>query len=140
LGELEDIAPEDLSEEQLAALLGSALAAFETAEEGSAEYEAALDALAILAQADDPQLPEMFEGIPGAEEILAAFNALGNMGADMSPQVREEAEKIVVTAIVAVNAALSAAMIINAATPPVPSAPTGGAPTSGSGPTARRKV
>jgi hypothetical protein len=139
-GELENISPEDLSEEQMAALLGAALATFETAEEGSAEYEAALDALAILAQADDPQLPEMFEGIPGAEEILAAFNALGNIGADMSPEVREEAEKVVVTAIVAVNAALSAAMIINAATPPVPSAPTGGATTSGSGPAARGKV
>jgi hypothetical protein len=140
IGELENIAPEDLSEEQVAALLGAALAAFETAEEGSPEYEAALDALAVLAQADDPQLPEMFEGIPGAEEVLAAFNALGNIGADMSPEVREEAEKVVVTAIVAVNAALGAALIINAATPPVPSAPTGGAPASGSGPTARRKV
>jgi hypothetical protein len=140
LGELEDIAPEDLSEEQVAALLGAALATFEVAEEGSPKYEAALDALAILAIADDPQLPAVFEGIPGAEEVLAAFNALGNMGADMSPQVREEAEKIVVTAIVAVNAALSAAMIINAATPPVPSGPIGGTPTSGSGPAARGKV
>jgi hypothetical protein len=139
LGELEDIAPEDLSEEQVAALLGAALVAFETAEEGSAEYEAALDALAVLAIADDPQLPAALEGIPGAEEVLAAFNALGNVGADMSPQVREEAEKVVVTAIVAVNAALSAAMIIGAGTPPVPSAPTGGATTSASG-TASRKV
>jgi hypothetical protein len=142
--ELSDIAPDELTEEQAVVLLAAAEMVLETAQEGSAEYEAALDALAVVAQADDPELPSELAAIPGAAEVLEAFNALGNMGADMSPATREEAEKIVVAGVVAVNAALSASLVINAGTPPVPAAPTapaGGtaASTSTSG-TASRKV
>jgi hypothetical protein len=139
--ELSEIAPEELTIEQAAVLLAAAEMVLETAQEGSEEYEAALDALAVVAQADDPELPQALADIPGAAEVLAAFNALGNMGADMSPAAREEAEKVVVAGIVAVNAALNAAMIIGAGTPPVPSAPSApaaGATASASG-TARGK-
>jgi hypothetical protein len=41
--------------------------------------------------------------------LVGAINFIGNVGADMSPKVREESEKIVVTAIVAVGAAVNAA-------------------------------
>jgi hypothetical protein len=144
--ELSDIAPDELTEEQAVVLLAAAEMVLETAQEGSAEYEAALDALAVVAQADDPELPSELAAIPGAAEVLEAFNALGNMGADMSPATREEAEKVIVAGVVAVNAALSASLVINAGTPtvaPAAAAPaggsSGGAPSSGSGP-ARRKV
>ena len=144
--ELASIEPEDLTEEQAAVLLAAAEMVLETATEGSAEYEAALEALAIVAQADDPELPSELAAIPGAAEVLQAFNALGNMGADMSPATREEAEKVIVAGVVAVNAALSASLVINAGTPTVaPAAPapaggsSGGASSSGSG-SARRKV
>jgi hypothetical protein len=141
--ELAAIAPEELTEEQAVVLLAAAELVLENAQEGSAEYEAALDALAVVAQADDPELPAELAAIPGAEQVLEAFNAIGNVGADMSPATREEAEKIVVAGVVAVNAALSAAMVVNVGTPPVPSAPTapapsGAAPASGTG-TASRK-
>ena len=141
--ELAVIAPEELTNEQAAVLLAAAEMVLETATEGSAEYEAALDALAVVAQADDPELPAELAAIPGAEAVLEAFNAIGNMGADMSPATRAEAEKVVVAGVVAVNAALSASLVINAGTPPVPSAPTApsggsGASSSGSG-SARRK-
>ena len=48
--------------------------------------------------------------------VVEALNFLGNAGADMSPQVREDSEKVVVTAIVAVQAALSAISISGIAT------------------------
>jgi outer membrane biosynthesis protein TonB len=142
--ELSAIVPEELTDEQAVVLLAAAEMVLENALEGSAEYEAALDALAVVAQADDPELPAELAAIPGAEQVLEAFNAIGNMGADMSPATREEAEKVVVAGVVAVNAALSASLVINAGTPPVPSAPSApsggssGASSSGSG-SARRK-
>lgn len=143
---LAEIAPEDLTDAQVEQLVEAALVVFETAEQGSEEYQQALEALAVAAEADDAELPAELAAIPGAAEVLEAFNALGNMGADMSPATREEAEKIIVAGVVAVNAALSASLVINAGTPTVaPAAPaptggsSGGAPSSGSGP-ARRKV
>jgi hypothetical protein len=38
-----------------------------------------------------------------------ALNFVGNVGSDMSPKVREQSEKIVVAAVVAVGAAVQAA-------------------------------
>lgn len=142
--QLAEIAPEELTEEQAVVLLAAAEMVLETAIEGSVQYEAALDALAVVAQADDPELPAELVAIPGAAEVLEAFNAIGNFGADMSPATREEAEKIVVAGVVAVNAALSASLVINAGTPAVPSAPSAPAPSGGtsggstSGSTGRR--
>jgi hypothetical protein len=106
---LTEIEPEELTEAQAEQLTAAAMVVFETAERGSEAYSQALEALAIVAIADDPKLPEELAAIPGAAAVLETFNALGNVGADMSPQVREEAEQTVVASVIAVGAAVSAA-------------------------------
>jgi hypothetical protein len=97
---LAEIEPEKLTDAQAEELKDAAITVLDTAVQGSAEYNQALEALAIVAQADDLELPAELAGIPGAAAVLDAFNALGNIGADMSPKQREESEKIVVSAIV----------------------------------------
>jgi hypothetical protein len=118
--DLEQIVATDLSEAQVEALIEAALETFETAEQGSEEYEQALEALFVAAQADDIVLDEALAAIPLLGDVLGGatelINFLGNAGADMSPQVREDSEKIVVTAVVAVQAALSAVSISGIAT------------------------
>ena len=118
--DLEQIVATDLSEAQVEALVEAALETFETAEQGSPEYEQALEALFVAAQADDIVLDEALAAIPLLGDVLGGatelINFLGNAGADMSPQVREDSEKVVVTAIVAVQAALSAISISGIAT------------------------
>jgi hypothetical protein len=61
--------------------------------------------LAVAAQEDDPSVPEELAAIPvlgaASEAVLEAFNALGNVGADMRPEVREKAEDVVVAAVIA---------------------------------------
>jgi hypothetical protein len=106
---LAEIDPEELTEAQAEQLTAAAMVIFETAERGSEAYNQALEALAIVAVADDPKLPEEFAAIPGAAAVLETFNALGNVGADMSPQVRKEAEQTVIASVIAVGAAVSAA-------------------------------
>jgi hypothetical protein len=104
LGELSQIDPSDLTDEQALELFALALEIFETAEVGSEEYQQALDALVLVAQSDDPELPAELAAIPLLGDIAGAildiFNDLGNVGADMSPQVRETAEKIVVVSVI----------------------------------------
>jgi hypothetical protein len=118
--DLEQIIATELSEAQVEALIEAALETFETAEQGSPEYEQALEALLVAAQADDIVLDETLAAIPLLGDVLGGatelINFLGNAGADMSPQVREDSEKVVVTAIVAVQAALSAISISGIAT------------------------
>jgi hypothetical protein len=118
--DLDQIEATDLSEAQVEALVEAALEVFETAEPGSEEYEQALDALFLAAQADDIVLDEALAAIPLLGDVLGGatelVNFLGNAGADMSPEVREDSEKVVVTAIVAVQAALSAVSISGIAT------------------------
>jgi hypothetical protein len=46
----------------------------------------------------------------------AALAALGSVGADLPPEVREEAEKVIVAAIIAGNIAVNAASVAAAAT------------------------
>jgi hypothetical protein len=106
--DLDTLDPESLSDEEIAGLVSAAHTILESAEQGSAAYEQALEALAVAAIADDPQLPTELAGVPGAEQVLEAFNALGNIGADMAPEVREEAEQTVVASVIAVGAAISA--------------------------------
>ena len=101
--------PQTLSTEQVAELISVANTILENSEQGSPEYEEALDALFVAAQADDIVMSEELAAIPGAEALVGAINFIGNVGADMSPKVREESEKVVVTAIVAVGAAVNAA-------------------------------
>lgn len=105
---LSEIKPENLSDKQVEQLVAAANAVFETAEQGSAAYEQALGALAVAAQADDPQLPPALEAIPGAAQVLEAFNNLGNVGADISPKVREQAKKTVIASVIAAGAAVQA--------------------------------
>jgi hypothetical protein len=97
---LTDIDPEKLTDTQAEQLKDAAITVLDTAVQGSAEYNQALEALAIVAQADDPELPAELAAIPGAAAVMDALNALGNIGADMSPKQREESKKIVVSAIV----------------------------------------
>jgi hypothetical protein len=77
---------------------------FESASKDSEEYKEALQVLAIIAQADDAELPEELAAIPVigavAGEVLNAFNDLGNVGADMSPEQRERSEETVVAAVI----------------------------------------
>jgi hypothetical protein len=118
--DLEEIIATDLTEAQAEALIEAALEVFETAEKGSEEYVQALEALFVAAQQDDIVLDEALAAIPLLGDVLGGatelVNFLGNAGADMSPEVREDSEKIVVTAVVAVQAALSAISISGIAT------------------------
>ena len=118
--DLEQIVATELSEAQVEALIEAALETFETAEQGSEEYTQALEALFVAAQADDIVLDEALAAIPLLGDVLGGatelVNFLGNAGADMSPQVREDSEKVVVAAVVAVQAALSAISISGIAT------------------------
>jgi hypothetical protein len=118
--DFDEIVPTELSEAQAEALIEAALETFKTAEQGSEEYIQALEALFVAAQQDDIVLDEALAAIPLLGDVLGGatelINFLGNAGADMSPQVREDSEKVVVTAIVAVQAALSAISISGIAT------------------------
>jgi hypothetical protein len=104
--------PRELSEEEVEELVSEAEAVLESAEQGSPAYEQALEALAVAAQADDPQVPEELLAIPllgeTAAAVLEAFNDLGNVGADMAPAVREEAEKTIIASVIATGAAVQA--------------------------------
>lgn len=109
----EEIVATDLTEAQAEELKEAALETFETAEKGSEEYNSALEALMVAAQQNDITVDPALAEIPGVGAAVVALadaiNFLGNAGADMSPQVREESEKVVVTAVVAGNAAIAAA-------------------------------
>ena len=120
--DLNAVDPTELTEEQATQLVEAALVAFETAEEGSPEYEQALEALYLAAEQDDIELPEELAAIPGLAGAVEVLNFLGNAGADMSPKVREESEKVVVATVVAAGAAIQSA----AAAASTASASTGG--------------
>jgi hypothetical protein len=135
---LTEIDPEELTEAQAEQLVAAAIVVFETAEQGSEAYNQALEALAIVAIADDPKLPEELEAIPGAAEVLGALNALGNVGADMAPQVREDAEKTIIASVIATGAAVQASVGAAAAATSSLSSSSSGGGASGGG--ASRKV
>jgi multidrug efflux pump subunit AcrA (membrane-fusion protein) len=131
INELETVAPENLTGAQVEQLVEAALVVFETAEQGSPEYEKALEALAVVAEADDPELPAELAAIPLLGDVAGAalevLNNLGNIGADMSPKQREKAEETVVAAVVVGQVAQ---MAMGAATTAAVSA--GAAPSGGS--------
>jgi len=112
VAELATVQPQLLTQEQQVVIKDAAIEALSTAEQGSAEYEAALDALLIVAQADDMVLDEELAAIPLIGNVAGAavevFNALGNAGADMSPQVREQSEKVVIAAVIVGQVAMTA--------------------------------
>lgn len=109
---LVEINPEELTEAQVEQLVEAALVVFETAEQGSPAYEQALEALAVAADADDPEISSELAAIPllgeTAAAVLEVFNNIGNVGADMAPQVREEAEKTIIASVIATGAAVNA--------------------------------
>ena len=109
---LVEINPEELTEAQVEQLVEAALVVFETAEQGSPAYEQALEALAVAADADDPEISSELAAIPllgeTAAAVLEVFNNIGNVGADMAPQVREDAEKTVIASVIATGAAVQA--------------------------------
>jgi hypothetical protein len=102
--DLQAVDPTQLTEAQAQQLVEAALVVFESAEAGSPEYEQALDALYLAAQQDDIVVDEELASTPviGAAVVALAdaINFLGNIGADISPKVREETQKVVVGAIV----------------------------------------
>lgn len=118
--DLEEIVATDLTEAQADALVAAALEVFETAEQGSPEYEQALEALFVAAQQDDIVLDEALAAIPLLGDVLGgaleAFNFLGNAGADMSPQVREQSEKTIIASVIVTQIALSAVSMAGIAT------------------------
>jgi len=131
--------PRELSEEQVEELVSEAEAVLESTEQGSPEYQQALEALAVAAQADDPQVPTELLAIPllgeTAAAVLEAFNDLGNVGADMAPAVREEAEKTVIASVIATGAAVQAvqASVASAASAASASAGSAGGASGASG-------
>jgi hypothetical protein len=110
--DLNTINPQELSIAEVALLKEDALQAFETAVEGSPEYELALEQLMVVAQADDIVVDEELASVPvlGAAVVglTNALNALGNFGADMSPKVRAVAEKSIVSAVIVTQIASTA--------------------------------
>ncbi len=122
---LEQVDPTELTEAQAEQLVEAALVAFETAVEGSPEYEQALDALYLAAEQDDLVLSEELAAIPGLAGAVEVLNFLGNAGADMSPKVREESEKVVVATVIAAGAAIQAATGAATSAAVSASAPTG---------------
>jgi len=108
------IDPESLTNAQITELVAVAYDTLLTAEAGSAEYAQALEQLAVAAEADDPELPAELAAIPFvgdvAGAVLDAFSGLGNIGADISPEERERAEKVVVGGVI-VGQLASVAMV-----------------------------
>jgi hypothetical protein len=137
VSELLNIKPENLTEAQIEQLVEAALETFETAEQDSPEYQQALEALAAAAEADDIELPSELAAIPLLGDVAGAalevFNNIGNVGADMAPQVREQAEKTIIASVIAAQAAIGA---VSAATSAATSA--SASATSSGGGTSRR--
>jgi predicted nucleic acid-binding Zn-ribbon protein len=91
------------------------IAKLATAEKGSEEYEAGLALLAVAAEADDPDLPEAVAAIPVvgfvAGQVLETMNDLGNIGADIAPEVRERSEEVVIAGVIVGGQVASASAV-----------------------------
>lgn len=65
--------------------------------------------LAEAAREDDPVVPQELASIPllgdAAVAVLEAFNAIGNVGADLTPAVREQAQETIVASVLVSNIA-----------------------------------
>jgi hypothetical protein len=101
--------PQSLTPTQVEELKAVANEILNNSVPGSEEYEEALEALFVAAQADDIVLDPALAAVPGLSAAVDALNFVGNVGSDMSPKVREQSEKVVVAAVVAVGAAVQAA-------------------------------
>lgn len=114
----EEIKATDLTSAQAEQLKEAALQTFETATQGSPEYNAALEALFVAAQQDDIVVDPALAAIPGlgqaAEAAAAVLNLLSNVGADISPEAREDAQQATVAAVIVgqvAQAAMASAMM-----------------------------
>jgi hypothetical protein len=118
---LDEIVPTELTAAQAEEIKEAALEIFETAEPGSTEYEQALDALMVAAEADDIVVAEELASIPGigaaAVAVAEVLNLLSNVGADMNPEVREDAQKATVAAVIVGQIAGAAIAATSAAAP-----------------------
>jgi hypothetical protein len=136
ISNLVETAPEDLTDAQVGQLVEAAMVVFETADQGSPAYEQALEALAVAAEADDAELPSELAAIPllgdAAGAALEVFNNLGNVGADMAPAVREEAEKTVIASVIATGAAVNAVAAATTAASSTSTGSSGGGSSGGS--------
>ena len=107
------IDPTTLTPNDVVALQAVANTTLSTTPEGSPEYNQALEQLAVAAQADDIRVDPAVANTPvvGAAVVgmVNAVNALGNIGADMSPAHRKTAKKEVVAAVVVTGVAVQAA-------------------------------
>jgi len=96
--------PQDLTAQEIVQIMSEAYETLETSEQGSAEYEEALDALFFVAEADDIVLDEELLAIPLvgniAQGLTDLINFAGNVGSDISPKVRESAKKTIVAAVI----------------------------------------
>lgn len=75
--------------------------------------------LAEAAEADDPVVSEELAAIPllgdAAVAVLEAFNAIGNIGADLTPEVREQAQETIVASVLVSNIATTSMAATSAA-------------------------
>jgi hypothetical protein len=112
--DLAAVDPTELTPAQAEQLVEAALVVFETATEGSPEYQQALDALYLAAQEDDIQVDPQLANIPGVGQAAVAIanvlNLVGNVGADISPKARKKAQTLVVTTLVVGQIAQTAAL------------------------------
>jgi len=106
--------PETMTDEEVAELTLVAEETLLTEEPGSEAYQEALAQLMVVAQADDPQVSEALAAIPllgdAAVAVLDAFNAVGNIGADIAPEVREKAQEVVVSSVIVGQIAATASI------------------------------
>jgi len=83
------------------------------------QHAALMNALMEEAQADDIQVPEELASIPllgdTAVAVINAINFIGNVGADMTPAVREKAEQSIVSAVIVTQIAQFSASTATAA-------------------------
>lgn len=116
LAEVAELAKQDpatLTDAQVELITQVAEATLASEPQGSPAYEAALDQLMVVAEADDAEVPEELAAIPvlgaAAGAVLDAFNQLGNFGADISPRVREQAKKEAIATIAVGTASTASA-------------------------------
>ena len=118
----EEITPTDLTPAQAEQIKEAALETFLTAEQGSPEYDAALTALLVAAQADDIVVDEELASIPGigqaAVAVAQVLNLLSNVGADISPEVRKTAQEATVAAVIVGQVAQAAVAATASASAP----------------------
>jgi hypothetical protein len=102
--DLKKVDPETISVTEQVVITQQAFAVLASAEPGSPVYEQALEALAVVAEADDPELPAELAAIPlignVAGAVMDTFNAVGNIGADISPKERKKGQQVVVGTVI----------------------------------------